>query len=168
MAPKPLPSNLTWDEVEQAASVGVRRRIHSRKKGLNGAAADAEGNQGLGAWDIDIEAAIAEMAVAKATNRYWCGSVDTYHKGDDVQYGIQVRHAVPDASSLIVRVEDSDAAVWVLVTGRAPSFQLRGWFFGHEAKKQESWKKAPHNRDAAWFVPSKVLRDARDLIQRED
>jgi hypothetical protein len=153
---------LTWDEVEQAALLGVRRYTRSRRA----ARADAHGlaTSLIDVWATDIEGAAAEMAVAKATNRFWCGSLETFD-GDDVKGGIQVRYAKGADAHLIVRPTDANDHRFVLVTGAVPTFVVRGWVFGYEAKEEE-WRRAPNGRPPCFMVPQTALH-AVELLCHE-
>lgn len=77
--------------MQMAATVGINRHIESLIRGIyrNPYGADS----GLGVWDSDIEAAGAEIAVAKSLAIYWGGGINTF-KDADVGYRYQVRHTV--------------------------------------------------------------------------
>lgn len=150
---------LDWSELELAAAVGLRRQISSMRDQRE----DKHGFSGPG-WTIHIEGACGELAVAKALGRYWNGSVDNF-RGPDIPdqevraaFGrIQIRTRSNAYYDLIVRPDDADQDVFILVTGRAPEFEVHGWIRGREAK-QEMWLRTYGDRPPAYFVPQAALR----------
>jgi hypothetical protein len=77
---------LSWPEVALASQVGCRRMVEALRKALP----DAYGCTGEDGWTHHVQGAMGEMAFAKATGRYWDGSVNTFKAGGDVGT-IQVR-----------------------------------------------------------------------------
>lgn len=143
---------LTWHEVALAAQLGMRRQIHA----LRDARPDAYGRADVPGWNDHIEGACGEMAAAKATGVYWTPTVDTFRKGGDVGQW-QVRTRSRDDYDLIVRDADADDAVFILVRGRTPCFEVVGWLRGGEAKRPE-WRHTHGDRPAAYFVPATALQ----------
>lgn len=140
-------------ELVIASSVGARRYIQSIKLDKS-----KTGDEAM-SWQSDIEAACAEMVVAKYLNVYWDGSVGTFKSVPDVG-DVEVRHTPVHSNKLIVRDRDSDDGIYYLVTGEAPYFTVRGWIRGADAK-QERWKRDPNNRGLpAYFVPQRELNGA--------
>jgi hypothetical protein len=111
---------------------------------------------------MHIEGACGEAAVAKALNVFWSGTVNTFKRGGDIGSKIQVRTRSKSYYELIVRQDDRDDDIFILVTGKAPSFDVVGWTLGKDAKK-EQWIQTHGNREAAWFVPQKELLDINTL-----
>lgn len=142
-------------EVYIAAMVGARRTISSL-----GSSKTGNVNADVG-WHTDIEGAGGEMAVAKALDVYWDGSVDTYKLPDVGKY--QVRQTELSNGSLIVREGDSDDEIFILVTGKAPLYEVRGYMLGAAAKREE-FVRDPHGMSPAWFVPQGKLSPIEDLI----
>ena len=138
-------------EILMAAEVGMRRKIIS----LDSPDTLKETNDNL-RWQIDIEGACAELAVAKHLNLYWDGSVNTFKKPDVGEY--QVRHTTRNNGRLIVRQKDADNEVYILVTGLAPVFNVVGWMVGGEAKA-DKYKMD----DYSWFVPQSELKSIAEL-----
>lgn len=117
-------------------------------------------------WDVDIEAACAEMVVAKYFGIYWDGSVNTWKRPD--VGSIQVRYTHYEDGSLIVRPPDSDDENFVLVTGKTPRYFIRGWIRGKDAKDSRFWRnKSGKIVGAAWFVPQDALHHIGDLNLQE-
>lgn len=138
------------------ATVGVTRQISSLRKGLK----DSYGFKGDG-WGAHIEGDCGELAAAKALNRYWGGSVDTFKRGGDVG-PIQVRTRSKPHYELIVREDDPDDAIFVLLTGSCPTYEVVGTIKGSEAKQPE-WLKTHGGRPPAYFVPHEAL-NGREVL----
>ena len=143
--------NLEWFEVSRAALVGVARNVEAIRKGLQNARPTNEKD-----WDIHILGALGECAFAKATNRYWNGSVNTFKSGGDVGATIQIRTRSKHHYDLIVRDEDKDGDLFVLVTGGPHEFVIRGWMRASDAKKDE-YRQDYGSYGAAYFVPQSRL-----------
>jgi len=147
---------LAWYEVFMAATVGIKRQVEALKEQRP----DRHGFKGLG-WDVHVEGAVGELAAAKAMNRFWSGSINTFKDGGDVGT-IQVRTRSKEHYELIVRQDDADEDCFVLVVGTAPNYDVKGWILGRDAK-QEQWSQTHGNRPAAFFVPQLELRDIAEL-----
>lgn len=150
---------LTHSEIMQAALVGVMRQLAAMRQGLQ----SRHGADDDKAWQLHIDGAIAEAAFAKYTNKWWSSSVNTFRGEADVG-GVEVRFRSKEHYSLIVRDDDSDSAIFVHVTGRAPTLKLRGWIHGGHAKQQD-WRKTYGGREGAYFVPNEQLSEMSLLSQ---
>lgn len=144
-------------EVELAAAVGLRRQLEALKQGL----LDTYGFTGTG-WSEHIEGAAGELAFAKATGRFWNGSINTFKSGGDVGR-VQIRTRSKQDYDLLIRPDDADLDAFVLVVGTVPKFCVVGWLYGHEAK-QEKWLRYYGNRPGAYFVPQPELRIVKGAI----
>jgi hypothetical protein len=151
-------------ELDLAAFVGVRRRQESLKRAWpNLRTPDDTGFDRVDdLYENDIQAAAAEMALAKGLNLYWDGGVDTFKRGDVGK--LQCRQASREDDSLIIRQRDQDDDIQVLVIGRIPTFDLRGAMRTKYGKRDE-FLRAPNGRPAAWFVPQSALGPV-ELIPR--
>lgn len=137
-----------------AAGVGLERQLRAladRRPDRHGFV-PKDGDTG---WSLHIEGACGEVAVAKVLNRFWNGSVDSFKSGGDVG-DVQVRTRSRHEYELIVRQDDRDSDVFILVTGRAPTFRVVGYILGRDAKRPE-FEQRHGNRPAAYFVPHSVL-----------
>lgn len=141
---------LNKSEMQTAARIGAHRHIEALARGLP----DRHGLEGKG-WQVHIEGACGEMAVAKALGRYWDGSINTFKSGGDVGE-VQVRTRSKDHYELIVRKDDPDDSYFILVTGTAPAYKVWGYIRASEAKRPE-WIKKHGGRPPAWFVPQSAL-----------
>lgn len=145
---------LTQFEMELAAIVGCRRQIENLYKNRP----DAYGADVEKGWQSHVEGAAGEMAVAKLANKFWSGSMGDL-KADDVGRA-QVRTRSRHDYELILHPRDADDRAFILVTGLAPTFTIRGWIFAREGKRQEYWRDPAGGR-AAFFVPQSALRPIR-------
>jgi hypothetical protein len=142
---------LTWHELFLATLVGVKRQIEALRKGKT----NSHGFDGEEGWTVHIEGAAGEMAAAKAMGMYWSAPVNTFKGGGDVGK-LQIRTRSNPNYDLIVREGDRDQDIFVLVTGRAPRFDVIGWIRGGDAKRAE-WSKTHGGRPPAYFVPQDAL-----------
>lgn len=138
-------------ELALGAHVGMQRQIESLSRGLR----DQHGARAEMGWQLHIEGAIGELVVAKHLGIFWDGSVNTF-KLPDLGRQVQVRTRSKDHYDLIVRTNDQDDDLFVLVTGVAPTYCVRGCIWGRHAKQLHFW--ACHGgREGAWFVPQSHL-----------
>ncbi len=135
-------------EFARAATVGVQRQIAALLKPHTGYTPKDP-------WGSHIEGACGELGFAKGLNFYWDGGVNTYSLGQDV-FLYQVRTRSLPTNDLIIRPQDKDDDVFVLVVGKAPNFTIVGWIFGFEAKQKQFWQ-VTEQGDPAWFVPQAAL-----------
>ena len=80
-----IPVRLSWYELWIAASVGAKRQIEAIQRGLS----DQHGFTGENGWNLHLEGAAGEMAAAKAMNRFYSGSINTFKDGGDVDVVIK-------------------------------------------------------------------------------
>src|SRR5262245_14237971 len=145
-------STLDWYELLQAAIVGSQRQVKRLREGMH----DAHGYNGDG-WSIHIEGAAAEMAYAKATNRYWSVPVADDFRSVPGDVGtVQIRSTPRPNGCLILHPGDRDDAPFVLAIGRAPAFDFVGWGYAGDLKRREYWREDTGR--PAFFVPQDALR----------
>lgn len=147
---------LSWFEVLAAAYAGVMRRVESIRRNYKSSA----GFDRTDVWDIDINGAAAEMAVAKCLNKYWDASVNGFHRGDVGNY--QIRLARSDTPYLLIREKDDEKAVFVSVQGTAPDFKVHGWLRGSEGKKAK-YLRTFGTRPPVYAIPPKYLHKMSTL-----
>ncbi len=138
---------LTWYEARLAAGVGLERQVAAMRDGRP----DKHGFSGSG-WEVHLHGAGAEMAFAKASGKYWDGSVDVFRVPDVGDIHVRSRSGDGPREDLIIRSEDDPDAPYVLVVGRMPQYVVVGWLMGRDARRQE-WVKDYGGRPPAWFVP---------------
>jgi len=141
----------------EAAMVGVRRHIQALFRGLP----DRYGADPENGWTIHIEGACGEAAAAKALGIPYVGTVGTFKNGTDVG-GFQVRTRRLKWHELNIRKGDRSSDNFILVTGKAPHFNVVGWIRGRHAKR-ERWLHAHGGRTPAYFVPHSHLRPVRRM-----
>lgn len=104
----------------------------------------------------EIVGACGEMAVAKVLDCYWSPSVNTFHAQTDLPRSMEVRATARPTGRLIIRNNDPDDRIYILVVGEPPNLTVVGWILGAEAKKDQ-WQENPHGHRQAWFVPQDQL-----------
>ena len=143
---------LDWSEVILGAMAGVHRQVENLKAGRQ----NAYGMPVSESWGAHIEGALAEQALAKGLNKYFRG------KGrfgePDLSEGIECRLRTNPNHSLILHKKDKDGNRFYLVTGREGKYDIAGWCYGYEGKKEEYWADPTGANRPAYFVPSNVLR----------
>jgi hypothetical protein len=146
---------LSWHEILLGSDIGRLRQISSLRRGLK----DKHGYDGDG-WGVHIEGGLGELCVAKVLNVYYDGSIDVFQRADvgDLHVRTRSRHDY----ELIVRENDDPAARFVLVTGKAPKYRVRGWILGADAMKGE-YLRSHGGREPAYFVPHSALHDISTL-----
>jgi hypothetical protein len=150
-----MTTTLTKYELDMAAVVGVRRNVSAVARGRQ----HQHGMSADDGWRAHIEGACGELALAKYLGKYWDGSVDTFRSMPDLG-DIEVRTRSKPYYDLIIREDDDPSKVYVLVTGSAPDYEVRGWIRGEQARRDE-WLQSYGGRPPAWFVPQDALTPIR-------
>lgn len=140
---------LTPSEIMSGALIGVMRQVQNLSKKRT----PAYGAGTKKDWQLHIEGALGELAVAKAMNLYYAGT--GVLRADDVS-GFQVRTRSKHDYELILHHEDQDDIKFVLVTGLNGKYVIRGYVMGYEGKVQEFWNDPAGGRPA-FFVPQNKL-----------
>ena len=155
---------LTWPQAYLAACGGICLRLKSLSAGMQ----DTHPNAAEDAWTYQIEGVAGEMAFCAALGLWYPFRVGAVN-GADVR-GVEVRTMRRHHWDLKVKLDANDETPHVLVTGRIPHFEVRGWVFGHEAKREE-WIRDYQNRgQPAYYVPQSQLRPLDELrgLLKED
>jgi len=143
-------------EVLQAAMTGMMRQVSAIKRNSVSKISGRE-------WQAHIEGACGELAVAKVMGRYWGGGINTYKSGGDIDStGWEVRTRSSHDYDLIVRDDDDDERIFILVTGHAPDYRVHGWIRAADAKQHE-WQKNYGGHGLAYFVPHHALSEMGEL-----
>ena len=151
---------LSPEEIAMGAAVAVHRGVDAIKKGRK----NNHGMTGNG-WTENIEGYCAEMAVAKALDLYYSAGAGKGFKGADVSERIQVRWATQDSYRLIVRPADHTDFYYVLVTGEAPTYDVKGFIHGSYAKSDIYMENVNNGRPPAWFIPHFALEPITELAE---
>ena len=140
---------LTNSEVMQGAHVGMLRQVENMQKQRKARYGAGHAND----WQLNIEGALAEMALAKYLNCYWAkGTVGEKDVG-----GAQVRSSPRANARLILHPDDSDDDVFYQVTGVNGVYDVHGWILGCNGKREEFWCDPTGNNRYAYFVPYEAL-----------
>jgi hypothetical protein len=143
---------LNEHELDLAGGVGVRRQVSALAAGRK----DRHGMKPEDGWKVHVEGACGELAVAKYLGKYWDGSVDTFRRLPDLG-NVEIRTRSKHYYELIIRRDDDPEKFYVLVTGIAPRYRVRGWIKGADARNSD-WLRSHGNREEAWFVPTSQLQ----------
>lgn len=150
---------LSESELMLGAQIGVQRQIEALLAGRP----DRHGFNGADGWSVHVEGACGELAVAKVLDRYWAGTLNTFKSGGDVG-ALQVRTRSKAHYDLLIRSDDRDEDLFILVTGRAPTYTVVGYIRGAEGKKPE-YLQTHGNRPAAYFVPQAALTRFEPVVR---
>lgn len=148
------------EECIRCVGVGMRRLASSLAKGLNHAS--TYNRTFYKRMEEETVGCVGELAFSKYLGVPWDESVDTFHHIPDVGE-VEVRATRLDQGSLIIRDNDADDRVFVLVTGTPPCVEIRGWIHGRDAKRPE-FLKDPNGYRPSWFVPQSALGKLRGDI----
>lgn len=149
---------LEYGEIVMASSVGVQRHLQSIKDKLPNTNELSEDDDRQ--WNMHIEGAMGELVAAKFFNLHWDGGVNKFQTAD---FGpVQVRTRSKPEYELLVRENNPDDHVYLLVRGQCPTYDVVGWLTGRDAK-QKQFRRRWGNRPAAYFVPDKFLMDPERL-----
>jgi len=151
---------LTWSEMMIAHVVAGQRIVLNAKRNVQpkfGAPTGAEGDA------LHISSCRAEMAVAKAFNLYWSGSMGDY-TAVDVGGKIEARSIVRQSHRLIMHKEDKDDLPFVVANvADAPRIKLCGWIMGRDGKQEQWWADPQNSNRWAYFIPQSALNRMDDL-----
>ncbi len=142
---------LEYFELIKASQVGMLRHVQDLKKGYK----DAYGAQAKDGWQLDIEGALGECAVAKAFDIYWNGAVGKLSAPDVGKLQVRTTHHMD--GRLILHDKDKDEDIFILVTGVNGKYILRGWISGKHGKDALYLSDPTKKGRQAYFVPQDVL-----------
>jgi hypothetical protein len=142
---------LTLAEMQIAAHSGIQRQLQNLKN--NAQPAHGAGNKND--WQLHIEGALGEMALAKHLGVYWDGKGKM--RAPDVG-AIDVRTRSKHSYDLIVHDRDDDARYINLLTGGNGQYRVHGGIHARDAKQERYWKDPAGGRPA-YFVPQAHLQN---------
>lgn len=140
---------MTPAEMLLAAQAGVMRQVQNIRDGRK----HAHGANDASGWQMHIEGAMGEAALAKFLGAYWGGKGQL--RAPDVG-DVDVRTAAGPNHCLILHESDPDERRFYLLTGGNGRYQVRGSILGRDGKRPEHWKDPVGGR-AAYFVPQSAL-----------
>lgn len=140
-------------ELTTIVLAGTLRRIDHMFNGGNYSRWKAFDN-----WDIDINGAIGEAAVARYLNSYWAPGV----AGAPDLPEAEVRTTTRNNGCLILHKENDDLSVFVLVVVNGNTAKIVGWIRGADGKLDQYWRDDDRVQPA-FFVPQSALADPAAL-----
>ena len=141
---------LSLTEVLQAANAGIYRVVENIKINRGG----THGLKNNNDWNLHIEGALAECALAKFLNVYWEGKGS--FNGVDVG-SVDARSTRHEKGCLIIHPSDDDNRKYYLLTGFDGNYIVRGWIWGRDAKNQIYWTDPTGKNRPAYFIPQSKL-----------
>lgn len=149
---------LSRHEILAAAIGGCQRRVASMEISRPQFYGAEERNNH---WQIDVQGAIAEFAVAKAFDKYWQPATDKSLKSLPGDVGFyQIRSTAHKTGQLIVHEADADDVPFILAIVAEPHVKLAGYLYGAEAKALGEKRKY-----GDMWVPQNKLRSVTELIE---
>jgi hypothetical protein len=149
---------LNWAEIAMCAGVGVRRKVESLRTSLS----PLHKFDAHGGFEIDIQGACGEYAVAKALGLAWNGSVGSFKLPDVGPYQVRTKVST-NYQGLALRTNDKDDEITILVEGRVPNFELKGWICNANGKQKRFEKVIQSGRPPAFLVPPAELHSIESL-----
>lgn len=151
---------LTAVQAREAWYVGGLRQRQAVGQGRT----DQHGLDPVMGLEVHAQGAAGEMAVALALGVHWAAPVNTYRRGGDV--GVwQVRTRSEHWYDLLLRPNDRPNDVYLLATGKLPTFRVHGWITARDGMLPRL--RAEHGgRVAAYFVPKDLLHPLGTLPLR--
>lgn len=143
---------LTSYEILTGAHVGIMRQTQNLKVRPG---TDAHGASLSDGWQLNIEGALGEMALAKALGIYWNGNIGALDAGDVGKF--EARTTSRENGRLILHPSDSDWALFFLLTGVNGRYTIRGWIRGEIGKDAAYWSDPSGHGRSAYFVPQHRL-----------
>ena len=145
------PVTLTPGEILRAAIVGVMRQVRGLQEGL----VATDGAKKSQYWQIHIDGALGECALAKHLGLYWSGVGELRQTDVGGTTGVDVRTRSEHHLDLVIKDKDPDDRRFYLVTGSYGSYQVHGWIMGRDGKQQKWWSDAGGRQ--LYFVPQSEL-----------
>jgi hypothetical protein len=141
---------LTWDEVRQAADMGVHQVIRALSAGMQ-----HRGGGRSAAWQSQITGFLGEMAVSKAMGLPFAPDLTKFRRTPDVGM-YEVRSTSHDPPQLLVKPGDLLTRRFLLVVVQVPVCDIAGWIRGTDAEDVGVW--CPKLYGGAWTVDRSRLQ----------
>lgn len=152
---------LTPTELLIADLVGAARRVQSMQRGH----AMTYGCQPQNLLNTNLGGAEGEIATAKGLGIYWQAIVGNPDAPDVGPYEVRTNTSQRWDDTLM-HPRDKDDRAYIGVLAFPPDFEIMGWIWGWEAKRQEWWRDGEKGRPA-FFVPRPALYPISTLPQIE-
>lgn len=158
----PVRIALTWEQVEHAAKVGIRRNIRAHEEAMR-TIFTPKNDPDL--WKAAIGGAIGECVVAEALGVEWTPNVTSTDSGTGDVCGLGVRYTGIPNGGLRIYPGDQPGRVHVLVAGRLPDggrpiYDIVGWARAEEARTE----KGTVAYDNGWYIGREHLHDPFALV----
>ena len=140
---------LAYDEVLVGAQIGAMRQVENIKFGQPNKRGYRENNN----WQLHIDGALAEMALAKHLGLYY--SKGWIRAGDVGEF--EVRSSKLSHARLIVHKDDKPDSWYWLLTGTENKWTVHGGMLAKDAMQEKYWDDPTKGRPA-YFVPQSDLR----------
>lgn len=150
---------LTASEVMQAANVGMMRQVQNTLNKAKPAYGAGSNND----WQLNIEGALGECALAKFLGVYWVGTGKM--RAPDVG-DFDVRTTTDQNNRLILHPDDPDDRIFWLLIGKNGYYDVRGWIRAADGKRDEFWADPTGQKRHAFFVPQSALNSAKSWFDR--
>ena len=140
---------LSSAEIMIASQVGIMRQIEdikAKKRPVSGEKPEL-------AWQLHIEGALTECAMAKYLNVYW--SKQSWPHPD--VGNIDVRSTHWEHGDLRIEPKDDNDRKFYLLTGLNGTYTMRGWMYAETAKQEKYLKTYDKEREMKYFVPQSDL-----------
>lgn len=142
--------NLSTSEMLVAAQAGVLRQIQNVQANKS----DTYGCGHENDWQLHVEGALVEFALAKYLGEFW-GGKGIRGQADVGQ--VDVRSTSRDNGSLILHMADPDDRTFYLLTGINGRYVVRGHILGRDGKDKKYWADPSGKGRPAFFVPQSAL-----------
>ena len=158
----PWAVELTPDEVHWVKRIALQQ--------LRACAGKPRKFEGVDEREARVEGIMSEYATAKHLNLFWSAMVPGLagKRGVDVGIDVETRWTRYDFGHLRVELppddhettaRDDPNARYVLATGLAPCYTLRGWLWGNEAQVERFW----HDGYDCYWVAQSHLRPMEEF-----
>lgn len=147
---------LSRNELQEAVCIARQRMEGVKNLGLK----DKHGAETDRNFDYHLLGAKGEIAFKKFINSNEKISVNTFKKIPDIS-GFEVRTRSHEDYDLIIRKDDPDDRIYVLVVGEGCRFRIVGWIRG--AEKYTFQTKTFNRRPKAWFIPQSALHEIESI-----
>lgn len=142
---------LAPSEILMAAQVGLMRQVQNLKRRVK----EKYGAHPSQDWQLNIEGALGEYALAKYLGLHWGGCGD--YGSPDVGGIFDCRTSWRDDAALRLHEKDPDDRAFFLLTGVNGVYTVRGWMYARDGKKEEFWSDPTGKNRPAFFVPQHLL-----------
>lgn len=150
---------LSKQDLQEANEIALKRMEGVREMGLR----DKHGAESDRNFKYHLLGARGEIAFRKFIGSQDKITVNTFKSIPDIS-GFEVRTRSNEDFDLIIRKDDPDDRIYVLVTGEGCQFKIVGWLKGQE--KYNFDYKTFNSRPKAWFIPKEKLHKISELVEK--